>query len=185
MRKVVASKSFRELWPPIMRLLEKADPKKHVVVFDIDATILYNVRDGLNDATPNFKVQMLYDLARRRKIPVYFVTARIGLPDNRRWTVRQLANMGFDWYQGLYMRGAQHRTSEQIAAFKADARRQIEQETRKKVILNVGDQWTDHVIEGSAQYDQLERNYHGQHVIFSPRDNSHTLVALKLYETQD
>lgn len=182
----VASTSYREVWPHIVKTLKSADPRQHVVVFDIDATVLYNTDDNECGAVPNFKVQPIYDYAEKKGVPIYFVTARIGTPGNREATQRQLRCMGFFTYEDLYMRGADVRTASQVAAFKAQSRRDIEQRTGKKVLLNVGDQWSDVVVGSASTYDSLEEQFPGQHVLFMPpRDAGlYGMVQVKLFELE-
>lgn len=182
---VTASRSFTKLLHKVSGILRKARPEQHVVVFDIDATLLYNTDDNQCGAIPNFKIQKLYDLAQKRGLPIYVVTARIGTASNRAATIRQLHCMGFDTFDGLYMRGAEHRTMPQIARFKRDARAHIESKTGKTVVLNAGDQWTDHVVTTEPEYDALDAAFGTQHVLFQPAASEHTLYALKLYETKD
>jgi hypothetical protein len=57
--------------------------------------------------------------------------------------------------------------------------------TGKKVLLNAGDQWTDHVVASPTMYDQLDLAYPHQHVLFQPPPSQCALYALKLYETKD
>lgn len=182
---IVASRSFSKLLRQLSSILRAARPAEHVVVFDIDATLLYNTDDNQCGAVPNFKIQKLYDLAEQQDMAIYVVTARIGTPGNRAATIRQLHCMGFDTFDGLYMRGAEHRTMPQIARFKRDARADIERKTGKRVLLNAGDQWTDHVVTSEAEYDALDDAFGAQHVLYMPAASEHAVYALKLYETKD
>ena len=182
----MASTSYRDLWPLIVKTLKRADPRQHVIVFDIDATVLYNTDDNECGAIPNFKVQPIYDYAEKNGIPIYFVTARIGTPGNREATKRQLKCMGFFTYEDLYMRGADVRTASQVAAFKAQSRKDIEQRTGKRVLLNMGDQWSDVMVGSASTYTMLEEEFPGQHVLFMPPREAglHGAVHVKLFEVE-
>lgn len=180
-----AHRSFNKLYPSIKYLLDHANPRNHVVVFDIDATVLYNTSENGCGAVPNFKVQHIYDEATKKGLDIYFVTARIGLPGNRKITVQQLHCMGFDNFKELYMRGGKDRTVSEIARFKAFAREQIEQRTGKKVLLNMGDQWSDVIITTPSVFAALDAQYRGMHVLFYPPPQFKAIAAVKLYETRD
>lgn len=181
----VADRSFEVLWPHIVKTLKSADPHKHAIVFDIDATLLYNTNDNECGAVPNFKIQTIYDYAERKGVPIYVVTARIGTDINRRLTARQLQCMGFFTYKELYMRPGTVQTVPQIAQFKAESRADIERKTGKKVLLNIGDQWSDVVVASSnAKYDDLDTQFGNQHVLFKPPPAGVALVALKLHEEE-
>lgn len=183
---VVTDRSFETVWPHVMKTLKSADPARHVVVFDIDATLLYNTDDNECGAIPNFKVQSIYDYCEKKGVPIHIVTARIGTEVNRRLTQRQLACMGFFQYDSLYMRPGTVQSTPQVAQFKAQSRADIEQRTGKKVLLNIGDQWSDVVVAPStASYDDLDAQFGAKHVLFQPPPSGYAQVALKLYETKD
>jgi predicted secreted acid phosphatase len=185
MAAAVVTKSFNQFLPVVQTLLSHASGQSHVVVFDIDATVLYNTGSNQCGAVPNTKVKRIYDMAMKKGVPVYFVTARIGLPSNRAATVEQLQCMGMGRFQDLYMRTGQDRTVAEIARFKARSRADIERRTGKQVLLNIGDQWSDVVVAPPSAYDTLDAKYKGQHVLFYPPPEFHALAAIKLYETRD
>lgn len=180
----IAHRSFAVLWPYIVDVVRKADPSQHVVVFDIDATVLYNTNDNECGAVPNFKIQKIYDYAAKKGIDIFFVTARIGTSVNRMLTERQLHCMGFDEFKGLYMRTGRDQTMSQIARFKDNSRADIERRTGKRVLLNVGDQWSDVVVTTPSSFNELESGFDGKHVLFVPDSTFHSMVAVKLYETE-
>lgn len=178
-------RSFKKFQPSIDYLLRHSDPSSHVVVFDIDATVLYNTRSNGCGAEPNFKVQRIYDMATKRGFDIYFVTARPGMPSNRQWTIEQLHCMGFDNFKDLYMRSGKDRTVSDIARFKRNARDDIERRTGKKVLLNMGDQWSDVVVTTPSAFSLLDEQFKGKHVLFYPPPEFKAVAAVKLYETRD
>lgn len=184
---VVTASTFNELQPRIDAIMRTADPERHVITLDIDATILYNDSNNYCNAEPNYDVHRVYDVARTKGVLVYFVTARIGTPENRMRTVDQLRCMGLDWYNGLAMRGPEHDSAEKVSRFKAEARRQIAESVRKsgkRILLNVGDQFGD-VVEGSHHHlQELTRVFDRRYVLFNPTPDQFTEWALKLYETR-
>lgn len=182
----VVSSSYKDLWPAILQTLRSADPRKHVIVFDIDATVLYNTDDNQCGAIPNFKVQLIYDYAEKHGIPIYFVTARIGTASNREATKRQLQCMGFFTYEDLYMRSADVQTASQVAVFKAHSRKDIERRTGKRVLINIGDQWSDVIVGSPSTYRFLEDKFPGQFVLFMPPPGAglYGIVQIKLFEVE-
>ena len=182
----VANSSFRAVWPYVDKVLRAASPKTDVIVLDIDATVLYNTdREPLVGAVPNFKMQPLYDTARTRRIPVHFVTARVGTKENRIATLQQLRAMGFDWFDTLFMRPtAVPPTVLNIARYKANARRAIAQGGNKRIVINAGDQWSDILVVDDAAMRMLDARFPEQHVVMHPPAND-ALLSLKLYETRD
>lgn len=181
----VATTVFTELVPLLDSVLRSADRSKDVIVFDIDATVLYNNNDQVVNAEPNFKVQPLYDVARSLRVPVHFVTARIGTPDNRAHTMRQLIALGFNWFDSLYMRPVDTPTTyDAIGRYKLSARRAIERAGNKSILLNVGDQWTDLLAADAKMVEQLNASFPQSHVLFRPLPHNAAQYALKLFETQ-
>lgn len=179
----VADTTFKSLRPRIEAVVRGADKRKDVIVLDIDATVLYNTDEPLVGADPNFKMQPIYDLARTRQVPVHFVTARIGTPQNRAATLRQLHAMGFDWFHSLYMRPpSTPPTSEAIARYKLNARKAIAQNGNKNVLLNVGDQWTDLLVVDAQTAQNLDSKFPKQHVMFTPHKEYEATHAVKLFE---
>lgn len=75
---------------------------------------------------------------------VYFVTARESSKRNETWTVRELKRKGIRGWQCLYMCPYDMRSNwGTIAAFKRNARREIERKSKRVNLLSVGDKWSD------------------------------------------
>lgn len=186
MAQMMASPDFRILAPMVTKVLREANPQKDAVVLDIDATVLYNNPGTMCRADFNEKIKMLYDLAHERNIPVYFVTARIGTQSNFENTLKQLDCMGYtSWYAGLFMRPPAVNSEAAIGVYKLNARKAIMQKYRRRIILNVGDQWTDLIAVPSDQLNAMRAQYHGNHVFFKPPAQFAAEYALKLFELRD
>lgn len=173
------SSNVQDLYPRINQILKSARPRKHAVVFDIDATVLYNSSSSYCGADPNFNVQWIYDYCVQHAIPVYFVTARVNSAKNRKATINQLTCMGFNTYKKLYMRPQHVSNWAQISQFKANARRNISRDY--EILLNVGDNWSDlHEVDNAAALTRAQEMSRGQYVLFKPFGESKW--ALKLVE---
>jgi hypothetical protein len=107
------------------------------VVFDIDNTVLeyvqYTYGTQLRLKSPY--VLQLYNLFLKHKIPIYFVTARPNSPTGSHTTVRELQQLGFQSYKGIYYMPS---INDNIGAFKAAVRSRL-----APILFSVGDQWTD------------------------------------------
>jgi hypothetical protein len=114
-----------------------------VVVFDIDETILRNVRrDEYFHINP--AVFTLHEMAAGIGAKCYLVTARPDAPENRAWTEAQLRAMGTARYERLYLcPDAERDTPVTVSGFKARCREEIARENGACVTLTVGDQWSD------------------------------------------
>lgn len=186
MDQLIASADFRDIAPRALQVLRSANPRTDAVVFDIDATVLYNNPDTMCRADFNNKIKMLYDVAHERKIPVYFVTARVGTHSNFVSTLKQLHCMGYTtWYAGLFMRPPAVTTEAAIGVYKLDARKAIMQNYKRRIILNVGDQWTDVMAGTPLELHTLRQKYDTQHVFFKSPPRFAAEYALKLYELRD
>lgn len=130
------------------------DPRRLVVVFDIDDTALSSYdcmkagdftdsRRSLCVVTgphaPIAGTLKLFRFAQARRVPVAFVTGRPELV--RRVTVDQLARAGFRGRYDLRLRPDDDRR-ESVVPFKSGARKALQRGGRK-VVLNIGDQKSD------------------------------------------
>lgn len=144
--KYVRFTNFKDLEKPLKNMLRSVDPGSSAVVFDIDETILINdpkVAD-CSHARPNLGVLRIYNLCLHLQIAVYFVTARRKSDDNYLWTKNQLKCIGAGHWAELHMCPESYRSSSaKISEFKKRARARIAHKSGRRIILNVGDQWTD------------------------------------------
>ena len=107
-----------------------------VVVFDIDDTLL--------EGEPSRIIQPIHDFYMQlRQIPevqIYFITAREVSQENIDFTLDELKNLGYGYYNALYMCPLEKQDYQ--AAFKYDCRQSIKQ-IGKPVNLNVGNRFSD------------------------------------------
>lgn len=83
----------------------------------------------------------LFDLAKSRRVTVFFITGRHDGADERAATVRNLLRAGYAGWKHLYLRTAPF-AGPSVAPFKTWARGQIEAQGYT-IIANMGDQWSD------------------------------------------
>ncbi len=135
--------------------------KRAVVVLDIDETCLSNWAYlqhygfdvdagtfrrwvGVHDDPAIAPALALYQRAIAAKIPVFFVTGRREFL--RVETERQLRAAGFHGWSGIFFRPVSDENVS-VVPFKSGVRRRLEAEGWR-VVLNMGDQWSD--LEGGS-----------------------------------
>ncbi len=147
------------------RAARNSGTKKLAVVFDIDETTLSNYPEMLkNDFEFNSKAfddwvntasataipgtLNIYKEAKRLGVAVFFLTGR---PESEREaTARNLRTQGFDGWQELILRGPGQTQSTAVRYKSAERARIAAQGYR--IILNVGDQWSDLRGQPEAEY---------------------------------
>ncbi|HWA25567.1 MAG TPA: HAD family acid phosphatase [Lacunisphaera sp.] len=147
------------------RLNKPAKPgEKLAVVFDIDETTLSNIPHmmandfgyvapvwhryiGSAQAKAIVPVQVVYDMAIRGGIAVFFITAR--KESERAATERNLRDVGYETWNGIYFMADEDpdaspvaKASEPVRLFKTRIRKQLVNEGYT-IILNIGDQNSD------------------------------------------
>lgn len=145
------------------RVAQPAKPdEKRAIVFDIDETTLSNLPHIMaNDygyvpavwrrwvaegqARAIVPVQLIYDLAVKNNVTVFFVTGRN--PVDATGTERNLREVGYETWAKIYYRPEGDAGS--TAAFKTGVRRQIVAEGYT-IIANIGDQDSD-LTGGAAE----------------------------------
>ena len=181
---ITSSDDFRMFTDPLFVLLSTA-VKGDAVVLDIDATVLFQSEGIENtcDAELNPRGVGIYNLCINYNIPVFFVTARLHVPENVEKTMAQLQCMGFFRYAGLYMRPAHVTGWPAISQYKGIVRQQIAQ--KFNILLNVGDMWADlHMVTDESVLHALHKDSGNRHVLFKPHSNEPAMWALKLAETR-
>ncbi len=126
----------------VLQILEDGQPDSNVV-FDIDQTLLVMDREvqKCSFAKHVDAGKKLYDKATAKNFAVHLVTARPYTESNHEWTKKQLKCLGYDNYKSLHMVGRNDPAQD-----KRKARQLIIQNTKDRpILLNVGDQWSDHV----------------------------------------
>ena len=153
----VAAEANRYLTKRIPRGIPKFDKtsKKLAVVFDIDETVLSNLRHiQANDygylpkiwdawvaegqCTAIYPVQAVYNTAVNAKIDVFFITGRT--EKDAPVTERNLRQVGYETWTRVIYKPADF--TESVKAYKIDARRKLAAEGYL-VIANLGDQNSD------------------------------------------
>jgi hypothetical protein len=179
----IASSSMSDLRPFIERVLLHANPRKHAVVFDIDATVLFNDRRCTRslEVRTNNNVRFMYDMALAQKVPIFLITARPDVEGNRESTVEQLSVLGYtpDTYKKLFLmsNSIEHRVD--IAQYKFEKRKQVWDDHGLVTLLNVGDSWTDVIpVKRRDQIETLNKNQ-TMFVAFQPPD-AYVALAVKL-----
>jgi acid phosphatase len=138
------------------RAAHKLPQEKLALVLDIDETTLSNYQEQLKEDFAFNKdvfdawaqsaqapaiggTLRLYKEAQKRGVSIFFITGR---PDDERdATTRNLRAQGFDGWQSLALRPANH-GKQTVIEFKSGERAKIAAQGYK-LILNVGDQWSD------------------------------------------
>ena len=134
------------------KLIKKYKNKNNLaVVFDIDDTLIENMRIG-NGEIITIPIQGMLDVyekfAGQDNISIFLVTAR---PETYRGeTLNMLEEVGITDFVHLYHRPLIYLKKrkldprECVCFYKETARMKIENDFNKTIILNVGDQLTDH-----------------------------------------
>jgi acid phosphatase len=138
------------------RAARKKPEEKLALVLDIDETTLSNYQEEIGAdfgfVKKNFDAWALsaqapaipgtlrlYKEARKLAVSVFFITGRA--EDEREATERNLRAQGFDGWQGLALRPVNHGKQTTIE-YKSGERAKIAAQGYK-LVLNVGDQWSD------------------------------------------
>lgn len=209
------SKRVEPLLETIYYLLQNGSPRSEVIVFDIDDTLLFNPTDAevLRSrnaylAFRNKHIAEVYDTAKNMGYPVYFITARANasfnkildprvMESNATRTKKQLAQLGMDASQNnLILRPLSvDSTREQVGVFKKSSRALVAytdadgnlRQRPKTILLNFGDQWSDHLSASEAEFNTLRRVFRGFNVLFrpDPEKEPFTKYAVKLTELRE
>lgn len=121
-------------------------PGRCCCVFDIDDT-LFSTRDDDEFIAVQKVGKYVYDICNRLNIDVVLVTARQGSPSSKAYVKKQLRQLNFE-YTDLFMQSSKDKDT---SCYKANCRRSISK--KRKILLNVGDQLSDH-FEGLSDQDE-------------------------------
>ena len=161
-----------QLQQEIIQVIQEGKPKDSVVVFDIDSTILKYDQQQQCFANHVTVGLTLYKKVFEKGYDIHLVTARE--ESFRKDTEKQLECMGYFQYKSLKMRPLDNRSIEATSRCKQDARNKIMIETEKNILLNVGDQWSDHFVLTKPM------NYLDSFYIFFKRYQEDVQWSLKL-----
>ena len=109
------------------------------IVFDIDDTLIFWKNSKINKP-----LKKIYDLALKRGIAIFIITARLENHTNINYTINQLKNKGFGNYNRLYLMPYKYLQERKVGLYKYNVRNLINK--KYKIICNFGDQWTDFYI---------------------------------------
>lgn len=158
---------------------QREEPRGLAVAFDIDDTLLRyaDPEDRGSDATEVFVgFKKVYDKAISLNMKVLLITARPEEPSSQLATRNQLARHGLQTYHDIaYCPPQIVPVIRNIGEYKAAARARLEQRHRCKIVMNVGDQWSD--LLGNVPVETYERLYtarpenHDMYILFRAQGN--------------
>lgn len=141
------------------RLKEMALGPKHAAVFDIDETLILNLEgDEFQRNTPVWKV---YNYLNGKGVALYFVTARRKSEASIDYARHQVDTF-YPKNDGLYMVNKKHDEDSSASDFKFACRERIENKKQKRIVLNVGDNWSDlttNVEQCKERWTSRENSY--------------------------
>ena len=164
-------------------------------MWDLDDTIVFERAHGeweddrirQHPAGPagmkRLRVEMLAFFQQLKQLgEVFFVTARESSEEARKWTVAELRRKGIRGWECLFLCPPDMRRSwETIAAFKRNARRKIERETKRIILMTAGDKWSDHLAHRlTKEQDTLDAGQDKYVIARISERNQRSIIALKL-----
>lgn len=133
-----------------------------VAVFDIDETLLLNHTKDEDLVARNPPVAALHDFLDERGVGIYVVTARRWTDWSHAFATKQLKFLEYPTPQQLFMVNREHDEDPSASIYKLEARSRVaEGLTNGKphsIILNVGDQASDHLLLGVEDNALAARN---------------------------
>ena len=134
----------QQILEKLMRGRNDNSQKQRALCFDIDGTAVYNKRDDTHRR--NQHVFTIYDWARRHNIAVFFLTARPDTPENREFTIGDLARSGYTMYTELIMRPEKdlQANGENYSMYKAAQRVRINR--NYQLLMSFGDTLLDMTV---------------------------------------
>lgn len=170
------------LYKKLCAIIREADPHTHALVFDIDHTLLHSNR-RLKSQRRNKPIVALYDQAVAAGYHVYLVTARPDTETNNLLTLQELQRDGITLFTGLYMLpAAKPSTLAAVGKYKSSARQQIMKHTGRRILLTVGDMWTDLRALSPAAVDKLDAKHGERKYLLVQKPSSGVAWGLKLPE---
>lgn len=155
---------------------------------DIDDTVLFVTEPGDAKHPCSKRVNTLRSMMKRlfeacqRFGRVYLVTAREGSERVGAWTREELHNAGFSgWERIFYCPRKMRKSWDTIARFKRNARRAIERTYGHRIVLTVGDKWSDHLAHADTVHmDRADASKPLFTLLTVTDPSQHTVLALKL-----
>jgi hypothetical protein len=157
-----------------------------VIVFDIDDTLLFDVKVTKQRKQSVIPHQVVVDLLHRLRqlgADIHLVTARLNEPSCFRETEEELKLLGIS-YNTLTLAPARARSCmADVSLWKMQMRKKIAAATRGPLTLTVGDQWGDMVVlREDDEIDELDEKYAANampYIVLRP-DDGVSLWGLKL-----
>lgn len=142
-----SSDSVRYVKEVLNRVIDRV--KRPAAVFDVDATLLFNnPRD--DTVTANKPVVEFMHTLRGKGVDVFIVTARQKTNGAAVYLADQLERCGVHGYKKLYMNNKQFALEPDPSRFKIACRERI-RDSGHTIVVNVGDKWTDHFMNGDNE----------------------------------
>ena len=174
------SKYCTDVFVVMLDILNSIDPSKYAVVFDIDDTILFNKHDTACYGELNGPIHHVFKIIETYGIPIFFVTARVYTTENEQMTRDQLSCLGLE-YVDVFLRPSSFDTAADFAVFKSLCRKNIMEIYNKKILFNIGDQWTDLISNiYNKEFPLITKKYEGFYCIFKPLKEDYASWAVKL-----
>ena len=150
--------------------------KDGAVVFDIDETLFVNLEEDKIAIHP--LGHSLYKFAKQQGRQIILVTAREGDPSSRKYVLAQLEQMGYHDFDMVYM---QPKHAESTAMYKYQTRNKIKEQFGR-IVLNLGDQISDHFVQADEQEQLLTSVLHPRTYYVLKINNDPSDLSLKLIE---
>ena len=155
-REAVSEEAIAFLASKIAENKALSEPQKLAVVFDIDETSLtnYDILLSLDFAFVGFLLQpelekaedpaidptlKLYEFAKKNDVAIFFITGRNEIL--RAATEKNLKDVGYAEWAKLFMKPNDY-DKNSVIPYKSGSRKSVEGEGYK-IIVNIGDQWSD------------------------------------------
>ena len=155
--------------------------KEYAIVFDIDETLMIEHPKKENLFRANTPVVAMYREAQRLGYAIYLITARPKSTDGLKYTTKQLDKLNLKDHETIYFKNKIYEADASSSRFKRDARRRIFEKHGKKVLLNIGDQWSDHLLcppFGKNPFSRRSKN-----VFYVIQDPDDAFMSVKLKNT--
>jgi len=149
--------------------LQSRNRPNAAVVFDVDHTLVEPSRDNPVVQVPIPSVCEFYRHCHARSIQCFIVTARLDFEDGRKVLRALLRDIGAEGVRAMYLRpGAVRPTIPNLAEFKSQCRKDIEQRFGVSVVANIGDNW----------HDLIKPPFSDEHHALWDLDDRHSFVGV-------
>lgn len=171
---------FAKKYAPDIKLKNPKN-KLSIVVFDIDDTVLHDVKD--NKIIANKQIVKFLKRLHELGAEIHFITARLNQPDIVEQTIIELKQLDLgNVYVSLSLAPECHRKSmAHVSKWKMMTRKKIASQNSIPITLTVGDQWGDMVVLENDEKIEILDKEHGNNKFHFVRPNDKvSLWGLKL-----